>query len=162
MARTIRGLLLACLLVGCAASGAGAASGGPHRGSASRGVEEAAPPPAPQVAMACAADQVRFCPPRGCTEAYPGYERTAPVSVTTPEPGGALGRFCSGSDCRAALFRDIRERGGAWSAEIWTGENWTRPEGELTIAPSRAYFELNKPASDGGLVWRGLCQPAGS
>lgn len=165
----LRALALALLLAACT-SQPPVASGNPRNppmpaAQEAQREEEQQPPPPPEareVALICTAETVRFCPPRGCSESNPGFERAAPITMTTPNPGGENGRFCAGSDCQAALFQNFRDRDNALRAEIWTGQGWTRPEGALEIGASRTRFRLTKPASDGALIWRGVCQPAGS
>jgi hypothetical protein len=126
---------------------------------APRRVAETAPAAVP---LSCNADTSRFCPPSGCTPNSPGQQRPEAIAITTPPSGLNVGQFCSGPDCRNAYFRNLRDRDGELSAEIWTGEGWSRPEGAFELSASRSSFRLSKPASDGILTWRGVCQAAGS
>lgn len=158
----LRAVLIALFLAACAAS-APQVGGHPTRAPQANSVDDVyVSPRVVETALVCTADALRFCPPGGCVAANPGFVRPAPIAITTPSPGADVGRFCNGGDCQPGYFSHIRSRDGRWVADVWTGQNWTRPEGNLEVSRDRSNFRLRKPASDGVLEWTGFCQAAGS
>lgn len=134
-------LFLACVLVGACASA------------------PALEAPPLGVALSCSAESAVICPRSGCRT--PGPQTRAPIAIDVPAQNTA-GRYCAGSSCQPVAVRPTLTRALGWTAELWGGQSYSRPLGELQIGSERRTFLLRQPVADALYVWSGVCTAPGS
>jgi hypothetical protein len=111
--------------------------------------------------VVCEATQDQFCASGRCRQIERGVQLSTPLSLTVPANAN-IGQACVATGCEAAYFFPLESKPPEWNSEVRTGDQWSRPMGELTIERVRWTFHLDQLASDGETVWSGACRAQGS